>query len=118
MIRYDLPYPPTVNNLFVNGANGRFKSKAYSAWREAASYSIMEQGRQRMRGCVSLAIALVKPDKRKRDLSNTIKAIEDLLVAMAVIEDDSLVQRISIQWVADGAPCTVLVMHAEQGMAA
>lgn len=118
MIRYDLPYPPTTNHLFVNGAKGRFKSKAYSDWRELAGYSIMEQGRQRMRGFVSLSIALVKPDKRKRDLSNSIKAIEDLLVAMAVIEDDSLVQRISIQWVADGAPCTILIMHAEQGMAA
>ena len=118
MIRYALPYPPSVNNLFANGKSGRYRTDAYARWAEQAGFSIMEQGRQKLRGPVSLSIALVKPDRRRRDLSNTIKAVEDLLVSMAVIEDDSLVQRISIQWVGSGEPCTVLIQQAEESLAA
>lgn len=118
MIRYELPYPPTTNHLFANVRRGRIKTDVYRSWREAAGYSIIEQGRKRIHGHVSLAIALVKPDKRRRDLSNSIKAIEDLLVSMAIIDDDSLVQRISIQWVADGAPCVVIIQEAAEALAA
>jgi Holliday junction resolvase RusA-like endonuclease len=118
MIRYELPYPPTTNNLFANAGNRRVKSKAYKAWSDAAGYSIIEQGRKRIHGHVTLSIALVKPDKRRRDLSNGIKAIEDLLVSMGVIDDDSLVQRISVQWVPDGAPCCVIIQEAAEALAA
>jgi len=118
MIRYSLPYPPSVNNLFFNTGRGRSKTDAYKAWQEAAGYAIVEQGRKRIHGLVALSIALVKPDKRKRDLSNVIKAIEDLLVSMSVIDDDSLVQRISIQWVDAGDPCVVLVHEYEVALAA
>ena len=109
MIRYTLPYPPTTNNLYVNGVRGRYKSPAYKAWLEDAGLMIMAQGRKRIHGPVALSIALVRPDKRRRDISNAIKSLEDLLVSMQVIEDDSLVQRISIQWASTGAPCTVLI---------
>lgn len=118
MIRYSLPYPPTVNTLFDNRKGGRVKSEGYQRWIRAAQGAILEQGRKRLHGPVSLAMALVRPDKRRRDLSNTIKAVEDLLVSMAVIDDDSLVQRISIQWVGAGDPCVVLIQAAEVELAA
>lgn len=118
MIRYSLPYPPSVNGLFFNASKGRVKTDAYTAWREAAGWAVTMQGRKHLKGPVTLSIALVKPDKRRRDLSNTIKAVEDLLVSMAVIEDDHLVQKISIQWVPSGDPCTVLIHQAEAEMAA
>lgn len=118
MIRYELPYPPTTNHLFANVGRGRMKTDAYRAWREVAGYAIIEQGRKRIHGHVSLSIALVKPDKRRRDLSNSVKAIEDLLVSMAVIDDDSLVQRIDIQWASSGAPCCVIIQEATEALAA
>jgi crossover junction endodeoxyribonuclease RusA len=118
MIRYTLPYPPSVNGLFFNATKGRVKTDAYKAWRRAAGNEIMAQGRQRIRGPVSLSVALVRPDKRRRDLSNTLKAVEDLLVEMQVIDDDSLVQRISIQWVESGPACAVIIQHAEEALAA
>jgi len=118
MIRYTLPYPPTTNHLFATAGAKRVKSRAYRAWIDAAGCEIMAQGRQRVHGPVTLAIALRRPDKRKRDLSNAIKAVEDLIVSMGVIDDDSLVQRLSVQWVSDGAPCTVLIMEHSEELAA
>lgn len=118
MIRYSLPYPPSVNGLFFNATKGRRKTAAYREWLEAAGWQIAEQGRQRIRGHVSISVALVKPDKKRRDLDNLLKPVIDLLVEMGVIDDDSLVQRISVQWVSEGPGCAVIVQQAEQGMAA
>lgn len=118
MIRYDLPYPPSVNGLFFNAAKGRVKTDAYKAWRRDAGNLILVQGRRRIHGFVSLSVALVRPDKRRRDLDNALKPLLDLLVEMQIIDDDSLVQRISVQWVSAGAPCTVLIQEAAEALAA
>jgi crossover junction endodeoxyribonuclease RusA len=119
VIRYSLPYPPTTNNLFRNAGSRRVKTERYSSWLIAAGNQMYVQGRKRISGPVSLSIALRKPDKRKRDISNTIKAVEDLLVSMAVIDDDSLVQRLSVAWDQNMADeCVVLIQAAEEGLAA
>lgn len=120
MISYRLPYPPTVNTLFANAKHGgRFKTKEYTDWRRAAGEEILAQGRKRVRGSVSLAIYVVKPDKRRRDVSNLIKAVEDLLVEMQIIEDDSLVQRVTIEWADAGSfECMVIVQDFLGALAA
>ena len=118
MIRYDLPYPPSTNGLFFNASKGRVKTIAYRNWLDAAGNQILAQGRKHIHGKVSLAIAVTRPDRRKRDISNLIKAVEDLLVEMAVIDDDSLVQRLSIKWVDSGPECAVIIQQAEQELAA
>lgn len=117
-VRYTLPYPPSVNGLFFNASKGRVKTDAYRAWRRAGGEAILVQGRKHVHGPVSLCVALVRPDKRRRDLSNTLKSIEDLLVEMQVIDDDSLVTRISVQWVAYGPECVVIICAHEEGIAA
>lgn len=109
MIRYELPFPPSANNLFENATKGRRRSEHYNRWCVTAGKLIMMQGRKQILGHVALAVDLVKPDRRKRDLSNTLKAIEDLLVDMQVIGDDSLIQALSAQWVPEGVPCVVTV---------
>ncbi len=118
LARYELPFPPSVNNLFANATKGRYETAHYKRWQKDAGNLILAQGRKRVSGYVSLAIALVKPDKRRRDLSNTVKAIEDLLVDMAVIDDDSLVQRLDVRWAEEGPPCVVIVQEHVQEMAA
>lgn len=112
MISYSLPYPPTVNGLFVQLGDRRIKSKPYKAWRDAAGWEIAEQGRQRIRGLVSLTVECVKPDNRKRDISNLLKACEDLLVEMGCIDDDQHVMEIRGRWVKQGPPCRVTIVSS------
>ncbi len=109
MIRYELPYPPSVNGLFHNAAKGRAKTPAYRKWRDDAGKMILAQGRRRIHGYINLSIAVTRPDRRKRDISNLIKAM---------IDDDSLVQRLSIKWVESGPECAVIVQQAEGELAA
>jgi Holliday junction resolvase RusA-like endonuclease len=96
-----LPWPPTVNNLFVNNprTRGRFPSKAYKAWQEDAGKALLKQAPlPEFKGPVSITFTLGRPDKRRRDAFNYIKAPEDLLVKHGILEDDSLVEKGTVQW--------------------
>lgn len=94
------PFPPTTNNLFVNRAvGGRFHSQGYKAWITEADLVLAHQyPLPKFTGTVSLRLSLGPPDKRKRDLSNFVKAIEDRLVAHNVLRDDSDVWRLEVFW--------------------
>lgn len=118
MIKIELPYPPTTNNLFINKGKGRAKSLAYRSWLQLASIGIKDSHRQNV-GPYSIAIALKRPDNRRRDIANCEKAVSDLLVSHGVIKDDSLCERLTMTW-DNGidADCVVLVMPAEEGLAA
>lgn len=95
--------PPSVNALFANSKTGRIKSSDYAKWRRLASQELMIQRPKSIPGFVS--ISLYHATKRtstgkirKADCSNFIKAVEDVLVEMRVIEDDSFVRAIFSCW--------------------
>jgi crossover junction endodeoxyribonuclease RusA len=118
MIRIELPYPPSTNNLFSNGKKGRFKSLAYKAWLQLAAINIKDSHRQNL-GPYSISICLKRPDMRRRDIGNFEKAVSDLLVSHGVVKDDSLCQRLVMTWDNGiSADCVVLVHPYEQGLAA
>lgn len=118
MIRIELPYPPTTNNLFANAGKSRRKTPAYKAWIELASTRIKASHRQNI-GAYSMSIAVKRPDNRRRDLSNLEKALSDLLVAHGVIKDDSLCERLTMAWDSGiEADCVVIINPAEEGLAA
>ena len=97
MIR--LPQPPSTNNLYRNvSGKGRRKTQRYKTWLNAAGWAIKEQRPEPVRGWVIIDITVERRDNHRRDISNTIKACEDLLVAHKIIEDDSKVQEVTARW--------------------
>lgn len=102
MIELRLPFPPSVNAMFLNSPNqrgrGRIPSPEYKAWREQAGREILLQATDRIEGPVTITIDL--DDTRRGDCDNRNKAVLDLLVAHRVIESDSkrIVRRVSIGW--------------------
>lgn len=119
IVRIELPFPPTVNNLNINRkSGGRVKAPAYRAWLAEASVAIKDSHRQGI-GPYSLSICLRRPDRRRRDLGNLEKAVSDLLVQHGVIQDDCLAERITLQWDSGlQAECVVLVQPYEGAIAA
>lgn len=123
----ELPLPPSGNNLFANNRRGgRFKTEAYQAWLSEAVPLIhfAATGRDglgqltgqpaRVSGPYALHMQAGKPDKRKRDLGNLWKALEDALRAGGVIEDDSLCQSQFGEWVAGLEGIRVLVLPTKE----
>jgi Holliday junction resolvase RusA-like endonuclease len=115
MTTFTLPFPPSVNNLFMNGKHGRFRSQRYDTWIQEAGVEIMRQRPKKVAGPVILTFEFQEGrDKRKRDISNLVKAPEDLLVKHGIIEadDGSIVREIKCKWSAEVEGVRVTVATA------
>ena len=97
-LRIILPWPPSVNHYWRNfrgrmviGARGR-------AYRHSVIAAVIEQGVPRDRISCRLAVSIdaYPPDNRRRDIDNINKALLDAIVAAEVIEDDGLIDALSI----------------------
>lgn len=115
----DIPTPPSVNAMFANiPGRGRVKTVAYKRWRTEAGAHIRGPF-ETLTGPVRCVIEITRTNMR-RDLDNCAKAVLDLLVDLAVIMDDSLVEEITLRWrlVADNPPgATVTVSEMEAASA-
>ena len=96
-MRYELPYPPTMNTYWRH-CNGRhFISAKGKKFREEVILSVMEQGRQVMLDtAIEIEISLWHPDHRRRDIDNTLKPLLDALEHAKVYRDDQQVARLAI----------------------
>lgn len=96
-MRYELPYPPTMNHYWKH-CNGRhFISASGKKFRDEVILSVMEQGRQPILDTViELEIYLWHPDHRRRDLDNTLKPLLDALAHAKVYVDDQQIARLEI----------------------
>mgnify|MGYP001237771734 CR=1 FL=1 len=116
-----LPFPPSVNCLFSTSMDGRrrFPSRRYRTWRKSAGSILMAARVRPTPGSYHLKIKLRAPDKRARDADNHIKAISDLIVAHALVGDDSMAVSVSAEWTNEGLPgAWVTITPAEKGEAA
>lgn len=100
MIELSIMFPPTTNNLFMNVGKRRVPTKSYRAWRELAALAIDHQmhGQTAILGPYHMVVEYDRPDKRGRDISNYIKALEDSLVLCRVIRDDSDCLSLMLKW--------------------
>jgi crossover junction endodeoxyribonuclease RusA len=107
----ELPFPPSVNSIWRGGAGGRhYLSAKYKSWKLEAGLLARSQCKSaRVSGPYAVQMNLVRPDKRRRDLDNTIKVVLDLLAHVGVTDDDSELQQIEARWVSKGPPLWVAV---------
>lgn len=100
-IAFEIPLPPTVNNLYANvPGKGRVKSETYRIWKNAAAWDMRLSGGTRTRTWHPImgrvAVTLIVGRYCRGDIDNRAKGALDLLVDMAVIGDDSQVERLTI----------------------
>lgn len=96
-----LPWPVSLNAMYKNvRRNRRAPSRAYRLWKEAAQNHLLSQRikipKNPLDFRLALTITLQAPDRRKRDISNFIKAPEDFLVERGFIMDDSLIDKLIV----------------------
>lgn len=116
MIDIRLPLPPSVNALYRNvPGRGRVKTARYLTWLKAAGHALKDQKPKKISGDYQLWLWCERPDKRRRDLANLVKGIEDLLVAHGVVEDDSLCAEVHLYWMGTGRECVARIEPAWAG---
>ena len=91
-----LPFPPSINNYYVQTRNGRFISKKGKEFREQVITECIIQGISGIKyaGKVEFSVVLYPPDRRKRDLDNYKKALLDAITHSGVWVDDSQIDQI------------------------
>lgn len=92
-----LPYPPSTNNLYATVNGHRVKTQAAKDY--ATRVAVIMAVARGCRGGVpkppyALRLTVWMPDRQRRDLSNTIKALEDALFK-SIGKDDRHVVRLS-----------------------
>lgn len=100
LLRLELDgFPPTVNHMYINARGRRFRSKECKDYQEYVEDEISRYGAQEwpFLGRVALTLIFTAPDKRRWDISNRIKSIEDCLARGGVIKDDSQVDELIIK---------------------
>jgi len=110
MIRIVLALPPSVNRLWrTTSKGGMYRSPKYTAWRKVAvQNAVLQAGQRKINGPYKFTLEAVRPDKRKRDLDNLLKAASDCLVEAGII-DDSQCEWIEAKWVISEYPCTLTI---------
>lgn len=104
--------PPSVNHLYGKSKKWVYISTKARAWQRNAGTELNIQKPGRIVGTYTMTIELARPDNRRRDASNYIKTLEDLLVRHGVVADDSLAQSVTSKWVNSDVACRVTVEAA------
>ena len=102
MIEFTLPWPPSVNTYWRN-FNGRMIISAKGReYRETVGDQMtLQKMVYRFSGPLRVVIEAYRPDKRRRDLDNLLKATLDGLAYAGVYEDDSQIVDLRIYWAPD-----------------
>lgn len=117
MIKIELPFPPSVWDIYVGWGKSRRLSPEYAKWRNDCGYFLARKN-EFIEGPFSIQVALKRPHKRM-DLDNRMKALLDVLQHYKVIKNDSLCERLTMTWDAGlKEECVVILQRAEEAQAA
>lgn len=86
-------YPPTVNHSHGRTKGGGVYLKAQAReFREVVGWQLRALGVEPVKGEIVLTIHFYKPDQRKRDIDNPLKAVLDALKGHVYHDDDQIVE--------------------------
>jgi crossover junction endodeoxyribonuclease RusA len=89
-----LPYPPSTNHYWRHVGRRTLISREGRRYRECVCALLAASGLKRLDGRLSVTITLYVPDRRRRDIDNTQKAVLDSLAHARVFRDDAQVDEL------------------------
>lgn len=99
MIKVTLPWPPTVNTYW-RVFNGRsiLSEKGREYRKAVADQVLIQRAAKHFEKPLRVEIEAFRPDRRRRDLDNLLKAVLDGLAHAGVYGDDEQIQDLRIYW--------------------
>jgi crossover junction endodeoxyribonuclease RusA len=99
MIDLSLPWPPSVNRYWRTFQGRMIISAEGRTYRKAvADQVLIQRGAKHYQGKLKVQIEAWRPDNRRRDLDNLLKAVLDSLTHAGVWEDDGNIIDLRIYW--------------------
>ena len=101
LLQLEIPgLPPTVNQIYRTGQGRsfRYKTKKTNDWQQHVAL-LMTAARKvkEYSGLVILHITLETTDRKRWDLDNRVKALQDCLQMAGVIKDDSQIWELHVK---------------------
>ncbi len=94
---YELPYPPSVNHYYRRVGPRTLISREGRAYRERVCAILAASGIRTFTGPIEVKVELYPPDRRRRDVDNSLKAVCDSLEKAGAYEDDSQIVRLVVE---------------------
>ena len=99
MIEMTLPWPPTVNTYWRYWQGKVLISKKGREYRKAvAGEVLLQKANKNIDYAMKVEIKAYRPDRRRRDLDNILKAILDSMTHAGVMQDDALIEDLRVYW--------------------
>lgn len=95
-MRLELPFPPSVNHYWRTFRGRMLISEAGRAYRVNVQAAMLSQRAPRLEGRLSVHVELHPPDKRRRDIDNSMKGLLDAMAHGGAYVDDSQIDRLTI----------------------
>lgn len=91
--------PPTVNHMYRTGNRNRFKTLEVREYQQYVVNRLRNewQGRKAMDGRIEIRLVFTTNNKRRWDIDNRVKALQDCLSMAGVIRDDSQVDALHVE---------------------
>lgn len=115
MIHLTLPFPPTVNHMWGFAGKRKYLKKEAHEFRRIVQEACVE-AKAKIHGRIAIYIALYPPTKRKFDLDNRIKALQDALEHAGVYLNDEQIDTIICvrRDVVQGGMCKVILVENDK----
>ena len=98
-ITLTMPWPPSVNKYWRTFQGRMIISAEGRSYRKAvADQVLIQRGTKHYAGKLRVQIEAFRPDNRRRDLDNLLKAVLDGCTHAGVWEDDSNIVDLRIYW--------------------
>ncbi len=95
-LRFELPFPPSINHYWRRVGTRTLISRAGRAFRVCVCSLLAAQGIEPLGGPLAVQIDVYPPDHRRRDIDNLQKALLDALQHAGAYHDDSQIISLSI----------------------
>ena len=92
----NFPLPPTINSYYQFHGHRRFVGEAGKKFKAQVAQIVSQQPIRFGAEKLSMMVTINFRDKRKQDLSNRIKTLEDAMVQAGLFDDDSQIKEIHI----------------------
>jgi len=93
-----LPWPPSLNTYWRQFNGRAILSEKGRLYRKAVMQQCLLHRIDTIKGPIKVEIIAYRPDNRKRDLDNLLKAVLDGMAKGMIYEDDAQIKDLSIKW--------------------
>lgn len=94
-----LGLPPTVNHMYRTGTRSRYKTLEVREYQQYAVHKMREAwaGKATLTGRIEMRLIFTTNNRRRWDIDNRVKALQDCLSIAGVIEDDSQLDKLQVE---------------------